>query len=444
MSSLTLSGSPPPPPPPPPPVNTVCRQTDAPLIQINNNPQVLAPGPQYDQLARTMGYTSFDLIIRGDPTIIYINNLPGRDIALIVVTEVAPVVFAGAPAGTEANYNSTGDRLILILRGGGLTAEYTLAVNRSASPVTLIGIVLVISGCQKFSTCPALLTTTVSRTTDNVLKPTRTNDDLARQMGFSTFNIAIQPAPNFAYIGNITSANGNVLTVFTAQNTDYGLSFTVPASALPFATVHRQEAEITLVLTSLPGSEPNYFATYKLRLNNNQLIGGTLEVLGCRANIGGFPPLPPIPPLNSPGTEYPQINISGFLTADGQNVCQLNVTVETASGLCSDCKQLTSKRYEFVRYCPDFASVLCGVGCTVVSKADSLNVDSDQLIVYATLRYVFSALLCDSPFNKFDVNLLRQRFTKDFLITLRESQFSEVFHLFVEPPYRGLGKYFKK
>jgi hypothetical protein len=339
-----------------------------------------------------------------------------------------------APRSISVVHRETLNQIVLTLSQGNFSADYNLEIVEDATTgkITVRGSVMTITICEQSITCSPVFTTCMLRTNDDILIAMEDHLDVAREiMGYNDFNIINQEASGlYVYTGNIAGINGNLLTVFTIEESPSGLIFSVPDDNTNFSSVHREGNNLILTLKSIPGNTEGYSAIYTFVLQGANLIGGKLEVIKCERSGTNLllPPIPAIPWLpKSPGeSPYPQVKIEGFMTCNRQNVYQLKISVSTG------------EEREFIRCNPDFAFVLRGRGNSFVAKAKCLGISNpNQLITYAILRYVFSALLSKPPFNRFDVNLLRQRYAEDFLRKLGESQFSAASQFFTTPLYES-------
>jgi hypothetical protein len=418
---------------------TICTTTDARLFRPQVDAVMIGPGPGYNLLAMKMGYRSFNLTYVRTAQGGIIVTIQGSDDLqprnLISITKDLVITLAdGSPAGTTFTYDENSKRLVLNLNRNNMRARYTFILGSTGNMVSLNGFLLEITECQEFRNCSPLFMARITNSGNEFLTVNNSSIDIARRMGYSSFNIALRKDGHEIISGDVESTKGTRLTVFTIQVTENDLLlFSVPPDNLSFVRVHREGDMVFLVLKSLPGFLQNYSATYMISLQSGQLVGGEFSADLCTPVLITRPSIPPIPPINhpQPGVEYPQVSITGFMTMDGQNVNQLDIVVMMSE----------TRICRFTRCNPDFAFVMRGKGNSIVEKSMSLGVaDPNQLITYAILRYVFSAILCRAPFNRFDVNFLRQRYTQQFLRLLAASQFSTATQLFSQFP--GYENYF--
>jgi hypothetical protein len=166
-----------------------------------------------------------------------------------------------------------------------------------------------------------------------------------------------------------------------------------------------------LNLYLVPRSDPNpaNLAPYPyytfLLFYNGSVLNITASYHSCGTSVS-------TPPL--PENMIPNLFATAYLTPDGQNICQVDITTITGNECCNGLIRITTM---YTKYFVPMQDVICAKGCTLTQKVDNLGVDFNSFVSNALLRYVLSYLL----FGCFDVNYLRQRYYERFLKALSGS-----------------------
>jgi len=153
-------------------------------------------------------------------------------------------------------------------------------------------------------------------------------------------------------------------------------------------------------------------------------VGG-VEIQTSPNNVVEIPPIP-----NSKAT----IRATVYMTDDTKQISQIDyqiVVVKPSRTVISD----------YTQYAPDIPSVVCGKGCTLLAKIDTLvpPVIPKLFISYSVLRLILSQEL----FGCFDVKYLRQKYYDRFLEKLRASIWNAYVPFFETNPFSTYYLYFK-